>query len=254
MSDPPTFTLDATYAAAWRALRARYGVLVGAAALDLIAWAAVLGVLYALPRIDPTLLSLTLFVIPTFFFAPLEAGVSYVALRSVRDEDPSLNDILWGFDRYGPVVGCRLLMQAVGAVLTLPAQAALTGGGGAPGALLLAGLLYVLTAPISLYITTRFWLAPLICLDPSRGIRIGDRTQRPGMADAMRISWRLTGPHAWLLLLVVFLSWAMPLAGIALLLAGAPLLGVPLSFCVQAAAYQLITGRATPRTGSPSRA
>lgn len=215
---------------AWRLMAANYGLLLGVVGV----WAGIAiasaVISLALEQMHPALSSgwelLTLFLVDV----PLLAGVVMVGVRLARGERPAFDAMFDGFRAYGPVVligFIRQLIIAAGVLIALIpifAVALLSGftGGQGPVGFLLVGVIVglVLAMGIYLFLAARLFFADVMFLDQTG--------PRPRPMDAIRLSWRITGPVTLTLVLLGLLASLIALGTALMLIIGLFLLGGPL--------------------------
>lgn len=223
-------SFDGLLAEAWQLLVANYGVLLGAVAVWIVISLAMGVVSAGLELIHPALSGLwdlaTLFLVD----APLYAGVTMLGVRLARHERPTFDAMFDGFRSYGPIVLANLLkLPIIGAaviLVVLPGVGVVAlarmGGGGPPGALgvLGVGVSVLLAMGMYLFLFARLMLVDVFILDRSG--------PRPGPINALRLSWRVTGPVTITLILLILLSGLIVIGTTLMLVIGVLLLGLPL--------------------------
>lgn len=219
-------SFDGLMSESWLLMSASYGLLVGVAAVWCgisIASAVVSAGLELIHTAVSAIWDLLVFLLVE---APLFAGVVMLALRLARGERPEFNAMFDGFRSYGPIVLINLikLMITVG-LITLPAKGliGLAERGGAWSPVLLLSVViggFLLAMGLYLFLFARLCLTDILILDQTG--------PRPRTIDALRLSWRITGPVAITLLLLVLLSFLIAIGTALLLLIGLLLLGLPL--------------------------
>ncbi|HLP82893.1 MAG TPA: hypothetical protein VK157_00960 [Phycisphaerales bacterium] len=215
---------------AWRLMAANYGLLLGVVGV----WAGIAiasaVVSLALEQMHPALSSswdvLTLFLVDI----PLLAGVVMVGVRLARGERPAFDAMFDGFRAYGPVVLIGFIRQMIIvagmfiALIPVLSIALLTGfsSGRGPVGLLLVGMIFgfVLAVGVYLFLATRLFFADVMYLDQTG--------PRPRPMDAIRLSWRITGPVTLTLVLLGLLASLIALGTALMLIIGLFLLGGPL--------------------------
>jgi hypothetical protein len=162
--------------------------------------------------------------------APLLTGITLMGLRLARGERPALDAMFDGFRAYGPVVLINFITSLI-VVLGLAAVFLPFGGliglaalgGGRPPVLLFTlgfGIAMLLGLGVYLFLTARLFLADVLYLDQTG--------PRPDLMDAIKLSWRITGPVTLTLVLLGLLASFIALGTMLMLVIGLILLGMPL--------------------------
>jgi hypothetical protein len=224
-------SFDGLLAEGWRLMASNYGQLLGVVGVWIgisIAGSVVSAGLEQIHAAISVMWDLvTLFLVD----APLYAGVAMFGLRLARGERPAFDAMFDGFRSYGPVVLANLIklpLIAVALLIAVLPFAAIVGLSGAvergapPVALvtLVVGFGGLVALGVYLFLFARLLLTDILILD--------NFGPRPGPIDALRLSWRVTGPVT-LTLMGLFLLGALIAIGTTLmLLIGLLLLGLPL--------------------------
>lgn len=236
--EPPTgegYSFGAAMSHGWATMTGQYGPLAGGAAMLL--GAVLVGSFVPIVSSFIGILAM-----------PFWVTLTYMNVRASRGERVGATQF---FTMKGATFGwlllIGLLMSLVQIAGVIPLTAILiiaivAGTGGADPAIVLAvaipaGLLSLVAA---MYLQARFGFAGLLFLDAPEGSL--------DVIEAMKLSWRRTGPHAWSLLGLQLVLMTISLASMLMLCVGFFLLGLPLMIAAQAAAYDLICpGAAGPR-------
>lgn len=227
-------SFDGLMAEAWRLMGGNYGLLVGVVGVWIGISIAGSVVSIGLEQIHPVVSGLwdvlTLFLVD----APLFAGVAMLGVRLARGERPAFDAMFDGFRSYGPIVLINLIklpVVAVGVALVILPVAGLIGlaglGGGRPPVALVSlgvGVAVLLGLGVYLFLFARLYLADVLILDQTG--------PRPGPIDALRLSWRITGPVTITLVLLFLLGLLIAIGTALMLLIGLLLLGLPLLICM----------------------
>ncbi len=215
---------------AWRLMAANYGLLLGVVAV----WAgiAIASALVSLALEQMHTLLSSAWELLTFFLldVPLLAGVVMIGVRLARGERPAFDAMFDGFRAYGPVVLIGFIRQLIItagvfiALIPIIAVALLTGftGGRGPVGFLLVGMIvgFVLAVGVYLFLAARLFFADVMYLDQTG--------PKPRPMDAIRLSWRITGPVTFTLVLLGLLGSLIALGTALMLIIGLFLLGAPL--------------------------
>lgn len=189
--------------------------------------------------------------------APTLAGLIFVAVRASRtimigERVVSLDDLFAGFKRL-PVVatiaGIKLGVLAIASALDLPfllstklglSSASSDPSGGAGVGLTVLGAMFSVAIGLAVfYAGVRCVFAEVIAIDP--------RARNPGALDALRCSWRATGPGQIPLLVAAVIVGLLMAGSVALLCVGFVVVGMPLSAACLGAAYNRVMGPIDPR-------
>lgn len=214
---------------AWRLMAANYGLLLGVVAV----WAgiAIASALVSLALEQMHALLSSAWELLTFFLldVPLLAGVVMIGVRLARGERPAFDAMFDGFRAYGPVVLIgfvrQLIISAGLAVVVVPVVGLLLLTGFSRGQLplvMVLGMSIALLAAMGIYLflAARLFFADVMYLDQTG--------PRPRPMDAIRLSWRITGPVTFTLVLLGLLGSLIALGTTLLLIIGLFLLGAPL--------------------------
>ncbi|MBY0261482.1 MAG: hypothetical protein K2Q20_04025 [Phycisphaerales bacterium] len=219
-------TLGPLLAEAWQLMVANYGLLLGMVAV----WMGLSiagGLVSAGLELIHTALSGLWDLATTFLVdAPLYAGVMMVGVRLARGERPTFDAMFDGFRSYGPIVLANLIKLPVIAIAIIISIApfvaialVLTGGRAGP-----AALIALAAVPVGLvvyaFLFSRLLLTEILILDRSGPVL--------GPIDALRLSWRITGPVTVTLMLLFLLGGVIAIGTTLLLVIGVILLGLPL--------------------------
>lgn len=215
---------------AWRLMAANYGLLLGVTAVAVGITVASAVVSMGLEQLHGAF-SISWDVLTYIFIdAPLLTGITMLGLRLARGERPALDAMFDGFRAYWPVV---LLNFVTGLIVALGVAAVLLpiagliglsalGGGRAPVVLVTLGVAIatVLGFGLYLFLSARLFLADVLFIDQTG--------PRPAPMDAIRLSWRITGPVTLTLVLLGLLAAVLALGTALMLIIGLILLGMPL--------------------------
>jgi hypothetical protein len=215
---------------AWRLMAANYGLLLSMVAVW-VGSLVVSGVVsLGLQEIHPVLSSTWDLVTYFVFDAPLLAGIFMVGLRLARGERPTAGAMFDGFRAYGPVVLICFVKQliivagvAIGLIpIVFLVMLGGLSGGRAPVVVVVISMTiaFVMAAGVYLFLAARLCVADVLYLDQTG--------PKPKPMDAIRLSWRITGPVTLTLVLLGLLASFIALGTMLLLVIGVILLGLPL--------------------------
>ncbi len=243
------FEFERAWQVGWRVFRRRYGLLLGAAALQLAGAAPVVLAQLALDAASggqPLVGALVGLAGQVLVIQPMSAGVILLASRLARGERPEIGLMFAAYSRLGPFVLTALMLGLISSALTLPAAAVMSGpfwsvsrtGVGAP---LAAFLLILICSAGALWVMTRLQFALTAAID--------DRRPPPGPGHALKLSWRITRGPFWPLLGLGVVNGAVVVGSGLLCGVGVVFLGLPLTSALVGTAYALISDDSAGRCG-----
>lgn len=174
------------------------------------------------------------------------AAASMFGLAMVRQK-LDFNVLFVGFQQYGKILGAVLLMglvyMSLAIIFYLPLLGVLFASGGIEaleeldnndfdaanqsGLLLIVYLFQYIQIPLQMYFTGRFMLVYPLILE-----------RQLGPVEAMKVSWAVTGPQHWMILLFQFVVSLVTASGMILCGIGI-LFSIPLGLAIQGAGIHL---------------
>lgn len=230
----PPFSFANAFAEGWRTFKERYAMLLAVSLIYLLIFAAVAYVGDWLDRLVG--FPIPSIVINILLLSPLGAGAFYAGASAVRGGPAATADMFLGFSRYWPVVG-------VGLLITLAMWALGFAGGLVMFVIIMLAqatdLAWLLAIPVgialivaTIYLGVRLSFALIVAIDP--------QGPRPGVTDAIRLSWEMTRGAALWLFVLGLCAGLIVLATALLFVLPMLFFGVPLALAVYGAAYAQI--------------
>ncbi len=218
------FTFESAFALGYKTFKSRYPALLGAVMVHSIITFSATTLMEVISTPTASIL------LGILFLTVFSFGIQLFGLQHVRGESPGLGTLFVGFQRYFSLLVISWIFGIIFSIFLGPVVA-----------LFKAGYYYYTTfaaipaLAFLLLFLTRLSFSGLLCIDPRYRLNIVPSITR---------SWRITGPvlRPFLGLCIVLI---LVILG-SLLMFGLPFLfiGYPLSLCVWATAYELITNEA----------
>ncbi len=216
---------------AWADVKSRYGLFLAAAAVAILLYIIASVITGLVPYLGEIVLSM-------FLGVHLSAGLTMLALRVIRNEQATIENLFDSFRCYVPLMLVGLVQGLIAAGTQLAVAGISWIARGGPGdwiAVTLVVVGTVLAIAVSVFFSIRLWLAPIIVMD-----------KKLGTADAIKLSWAWSGPLFWPMFLVGLLALLAFLGSFLLLIVGVLLVGVPFATCMVARMYHRITSGVDP--------
>jgi hypothetical protein len=237
------FSFSNAFELGWMTFKARYGLLLAAAAISTGAGLAHFVIVRIARGIGGDALgSVVSFCAGVLLSGPLAVGLYWTGVAAVRGRLADVEALFAGFRRYWTCVVVYLLLALIAFGVMLPVLCVIWGGvalgagfgrgSGVGVAGVLALLLIIPCALVEVLVAVRLSMSVLLIVDERAGL--------PGAVDALKLSWQLTRPVQWPAIGLVVVVSLINAVGTAFLFLPMVFFTLPLSVAVFGAAYQQI--------------